>query len=212
MSRQFYTLRADGWNGPVSLTEVFKRAADQAKPGTGPFTRFKNHKPVGYKRQRHAALIAFDYMITTGKVGDAFSLHNANKEVLRVREAKPSYEVINTNGNAKIDKIWTAIVHEFTFPTTFLGAYVCKYIAGTWTMSQHSYGNAVDIGSTSMDRLHTIANWAVAHASELVINHVIVGNTVWTRGYGWSHYSGEYHYHVHIDAYPEQSGSCGVKG
>jgi hypothetical protein len=161
-----------------------------------------------------ATLSSLAILLKRGGVGDSYSVRSPSRKhpVIQIREAKPSIEVINTNGNDKADKCWTAVIHEFTIPIYFLGSYVCKYVAGSWTLSQHSYGNAVDFGANSMDQLHLIANWLVNQSTELSLQHVIVADTVWTRGYGWSHYSGEYHYHTHADFTPEQSGSCGMKG
>jgi hypothetical protein len=69
----------------------------------------------------------------------------------------------------------------------------------------------VDVSAPSMSEMKGIAGWIVSHAADLSPEHVIVADRIWTKGSGWSHYSGEYHYHVHCDCDPNFSGSCGVK-
>jgi len=124
---------------------------------------------------------------------------------------KPAIHIMNTNGNAKADKAWSYGKTEYK-DCSFLGSYVCKYISGSSSMSQHSYGNAVDFGRDSMSQLYDLAHYLLDHANELDLEHVIVDDKIWTRGYGWSHYSGDRHYHVHVDFNPQYSGSCGVRG
>lgn len=81
-----------------------------------------------------------------------------------------------------------------------------------WILTGNSYGNAVDFGAATMPDLYAIAHWLVARANTYDLEHVIVDDQIWNRGSGWSHYSGDRHYHVHEDSFPQYSGPCGVKG
>ena len=91
------------------------------------------------------------------------------------------------------DEIWSR------WPTaTNMGSHVVRNIAGTNTPSQHSYGNAIDIGG-SQQELDQIATWAARHAQQLGISQVIYQTSIWTPGEGWHPYSGVPHTnHVHL--------------
>lgn len=191
-----------------AMVEAAGRAMDQKKDG--PFTLKKNEGDAGPERQRFEIMDALRRQGRHAKPGDTFRIRSerTGKVVFTTRAAQAPEKVIDTTGNDKIDKVWTAAKEEFK-NISFLGAYVCKSIIGSGgTLSQHSYGNAVDIGAATMANLVDIAHWMVAHANELELEHVIVGNDIWTRGQGWHAYTGEYHYHVHVDCNPNQSGGC----
>lgn len=204
-------LRHDGYAGPFSLAGVDAIAAGRLLQGHGPFTRHVNHKAAGGSYGRLKALRALHDSMKRGSVGDVYSIHDRhNDEVLRTRECQESVKLINTNGNDKADRCWSAGKNEFPH-CTFLGAYVCKHIVGTSTMSQHSYGNAVDFGAATMAQLYSIADWMLAHQRELDIQTIIVGAKVWTPAEHWHAYTGDYHYHVHVDFQPSFAGPCGVR-
>lgn len=212
MSREWMILHQDGWVGPYELSKVDYAASARLHHGDGPFQRKRNRKNAGGPQKRSEALVTLHDALKRGKIGNVFSIHDRrDDEVFRVREVEPAVKVINTSGNNKADVCWSAVKAEFP-NVTFLGSYVCKTIVGTSTRSQHSYGNAVDIGAGSMDQLHKIADWIVARHRELDIQTVIVDRQVWTPAEGWHQYSGERHFHVHADFIPSLSGPCGVRG
>lgn len=137
----------------------------------------------------------------------------ADKVLLWVRAAAAEIDVIDINGNDNSDYYWTTIVKEFgEYDPRFAGSYVCKSVSGTSTPSQHSFGNAVDIFFDSIAHQELVAEWVVRHADELNVDHVISLKRIWTRGVGWHAYTGETHYHLHVDFTPQYSGSCGIRG
>jgi len=79
-----------------------------------------------------------------------------------------------------------------------LGTHVVKNISGTSTPSQHSYGNAIDIGGTD-GQLTEIASWAARRAAALGLSQVIFKDRIWTTEQGWHSYTaGGHETHVHL--------------
>lgn len=211
MSKEFSVLRKDGYGPHISWPKMMGAARAATKPGH-PYQLLVNGKPAGNKRQRYLVLAALGRRTRLGKVGSVYSIRGQNGSVFRTREVAPAIKVINTNGNHKIDIVWSYVREKYP-SVDFLGAYVCKDILGSGgTPSQHSYGNALDIGAGSMSALYTIAYDLVRNADKLDLEHVIVDDRIWTRGQGWHQYTGDRHYHVHTDCNPQYSGPCGVRG
>ena len=211
MAREFMWVRPDGtWKGSGSLDECMAAAKEQCKSGLGPYTLKKDEK-VLRRGIRSRVLRGLRRALETGNVGPTYRIRSKERVLFTCREVVPAIKIIDTNGNDKADRCWSFAKAKFG-DIRFLGAYVCKQIAGTSTMSQHSYGNAVDFGRDSMQELVDLYDYLKAHADELDIEHLIVGNRIWQRGSGESYYGGVFHYHVHADFTPQYSGSCGVRG
>lgn len=210
MARQFQFLDKQGNPKIVDLTRLMAAEKRRLVSGDGPFVLTQDGDSI-FSGTRIGVSQHLKKRLERGEVGSAYRVRAGKKGVVfQCREVKPALEVINTSGNDQIDLIWSLVKDEFPF-VYFLGAYVCKSIFGTGTSSQHSYGNAIDIGANP-DRLQEIAEWLVARASELKLDHVIYKNRIWTKGVGWHAYTGEYHAtHVHADPDPQFSGSCGVR-
>lgn len=208
MPREFIYLNRDGKpSPPTTLAKVLAKAKSRILFGRGPFTFTQDGDILDDNLKRGTVIDRLDHHLSNGRIGPIYRVRNRKGVIFGARETQPAIHVIDTNGNDKIDKVWSAV--KAVFPNiSFLGAYVCKRIAGTTQLSQHSYGNAVDIGAGSMDQLETIAHWVVAKANELSVEHVIVNKSIWTRGQGWHYYTGITHYHVHVDANPNLSGPC----
>ncbi len=211
MAREFQNIKPNGeWSNHNSLDETMVAARKQVPRLLFPYRLTKNGKKVR-SGQRRWVLNGLEKGLRDGKVGDVFRLWGDGKVRFTAREVVPAVHIIDTNGNAKADKAWSYGKAQFP-DCSFLGAYVCKHIAGSWVMSQHSYGNAVDFGRDSMDELYDLAYWLVAHADDLDLAHVIVDDRIWEPGSGWHSYGGDRHYHVHVDFLPQYSGLCGVRG
>jgi hypothetical protein len=210
MAREFMYVKPDGtWSVHKPIDDVMEAARNQCDSGLRPYTLKKDDKVIR-RGSRAFVLRGLRKALEDGKVGPTYRLWCHGYLLFTCREATASVHIIDTNGNDKADKVWSWGKAEYP-DCSFLGAYVCKHIAGSYTMSQHSYGNAVDFGRDTMSELYDLAHYLVANADELDLQHVIVDDVIWTRGYGWSNYSGTRHYHVHADCTPQYSGSCGVR-
>lgn len=210
--RFVYFRRDDTPSQPVTLLKTMLAAGRALESGAGPFTLTQDGDVVKEGLTRVETLERLRGRLWRGDVGPVYRVRDQAADIVfRVREVVPAVKQLDTNGNDKADAYWSAVKSEFP-NITFLGAYVCKQIVGTSTLSQHSYGNAVDVGSATMAQLEDIADWAVAHADEFSLEHVIVNRRIWTRGEGWHPYTGDTHYHVHVDFHENLSGPCGVRG
>jgi hypothetical protein len=215
MSREFIYEKVDGSiSRPVTLETVMRVAGKRITSGDGPFTLTQDGDPVVSDVARMVALKKLRHRLTVGDIGPVYRVRNdRSRVVFKVRETKPAIDIVDTNGNDKADLFWSTIKAEFGgYSPRFAGAYVCKQVSGSSTLSQHSYGNAVDIFFNTLAHQEAVANWVVAHADELSIEHAISGDRIWTRGIGWHYYAGDKHYHLHVDFTPSYSGPCGVRG
>lgn len=208
--RQFVFRRSDGtWSRDLSLDEVMDVAKARVKVGTGPFKLIRDNSVFKREYSRFTVLRKLRRSLVDGDVGTTWGIRNAEAVRVRVREVAPSIRVIDTNGNDKADNFWSEVVHYFSgYRPRYAGSYVCK------PSSQHRFGNGVDVFFDTLVQQDRVASWAVANADRLSIQHVISRNRIWTRGYGWRSYGGEYHAHLHVDFAPNFPTwySCGVRG
>lgn len=209
--QEFQWIKPDGtWSMHRSLNETMEAAVEKVDRHLKVYSLFRNGKKIR-RGQRRWVLRGLRHNLETGSVGDVYSISGEGEQLFKCRETKPAVKIINTSGNARADKCWSYGKAEYS-DCSYLGAYVCKHIVGSYSMSQHSYGNAIDFGRDSMDELYDLAYFLLEHQDTLALQHVIVDDRIWTRGSGWSHYGGQRHYHVHADFTPQYSGGCGVRG
>jgi hypothetical protein len=82
--------------------------------------------------------------------------------------------------------------------TSHMGTYNVRNIAGTDTLSEHSFGDAIDIGGPP-EQLAEQASWVANHARPLGVTQVIYKDRIWTDTEGWHPYTaGGHDTHVHI--------------
>lgn len=97
----------------------------------------------------------------------------------------------------EIQRTWDELQARWP-STTNMGTHVVRNIAGTNTLSQHSFGDAIDIGG-SPGQLEDEANWLRRKADELGLTELIYQTSIWTPSEGWHPYSGIPHTnHIHI--------------
>ena len=127
-------------------------------------------------------------------------------------ECRATFSKLSRHWNDKADRLWNWINAEYKrFDPRFAGAYVCKSIATSGTLSQHSYGNALDVFFDSLSHQDEVAHAVVANRQLLSPFHIISKDRIWTKDVGWHDYVGEYHRHLHVDFDPQFTGPCGVK-
>ncbi len=136
-----------------------------------------------------------------------------NSTAYQTAEAKRAMRVMNRSNVAHL--------------IAYAGCYNCRPIAGTSTPSQHSYGNADDLfpkPPTSDDDaqrraiFHNVITQAtkktIANRGRKLKVHLLIDHDArlqWTPSGGIQHYYGDTGDHVHVDYYPQYSGSCGKR-
>jgi hypothetical protein len=209
MSRQYIFFRKDGTpSRPVSLASLMVAARGRVLQGYGPFTMTQDGDIVATGMTRQKTLDRLERRLVNGEVGPQYRVRNGAGMVFRCREVVPAIPPLDCNGNDKADLVYSAVLYLFdSYKPRYAGAYVCKL------SSQHRFGNAIDFFFDSLVDQDKVADYFVAHADEYSIEHVISRDRIWTRGVGWHAYTGDYHYHIHIDFDPNFTTSlpCGVR-
>ena len=211
---EYIYIRSDGSPSKLSSVETLVGILTNKLLQGHHYSVDLNNRQIRSLQPRQEILKYLNARVRKAHVGDHFKIRDEGGGLrFQFHAAEPAVKVINTNGNDKVDAVWSYEVANFP-NVNFLGAYVCKYIAGSSTHSQHSYGNAVDASLSTMALMQELANKLVREAVSLSIETVIVADKIWVRGQGWGHYSGDYHYHVHTDCAPPINSSlpCGVRG
>lgn len=113
------------------------------------------------------------------------------------------------DGSNAIDHIYAAL--RWTFKRTWRAGspFACRRVAGTWTWSQHAWGNALDIFA-SRDRMYAISRFLARRAPRLPVQQVIYARQTWTSSASYWHYYGgsNPHYdHVHVTGFPYRTGT-----
>lgn len=211
MAREFQWIRKDGtWSTRRPIGEVMEKAGESIEKRLKLYKLVKDGKVLRHGTRRWI-LRGLRKALEDGNVGPTYRVWGDGEIQFIAREVVPPLHIFDINGNDHADYCWS--FGKAKYPDcSFLGAYVCKHIAGSYTMSQHSYGNAVDFGRDNMDELWDLAHYLVNNADKIHAAHIIVANRIWSPSTGWSYYGGQYHYHVHVDFLPQYSGSCGVRG
>lgn len=123
--------------------------------------------------------------------------------------AAPSFDI--SAGDPAIQAIVRAAAAEFP-KLLSLGGYVCKFVSGTTTPSQHCRFGPVNDGCNAWDLalkrrgvysvrlMWRLAHWLANHADALRIDTVIFRDRIWTPSAGWHAYGGVFHStHVHVN-------------
>jgi hypothetical protein len=209
-----YKKADDSWSDPHALWRVMEAAERHIRQGAGPFVINADGDPVAQDLTRQEALDRLRSVMKNRPVGNTYRTRNRNGDVVFTSRAVNRAPLDNdtTNGNDKADRLWNWINAEYKrFDPRFAGAYVCKSIATSGTLSQHSYGNALDVFFDSLSHQDEVADAVVANRQLLGPFHVISKDRIWTKDVGWHDYVGEYHRHLHVDFDPQLTGPCGVK-
>jgi hypothetical protein len=215
MSDREYIFRtAKGWSQPVGLVRHMATAKSRVIARQQPFTLTQDGDTLSRKVKRDTVLDRYQRAISNRELGATFRIRRQGGEVVFTgRSTKPKPDEIDTNGNQHADGFWTWVANEYPeFGPRFAGAYVCKHISGSSSMSQHSYGNAVDIFFGSITQQEKVFMDVVNRRAPVPIAHAISLGRIWEPGTGIRAYSGIRHYHLHCDFSPQYSGTCGVRG
>jgi hypothetical protein len=214
MSDREYMFRtAKGWSKPVGLARHMTAARNRVVIPDEPFTLTQDGDPISKQVKRATVLERYRAAVENRELGATFRIRGHGEIVFTGRSCKAAPDEIDTNGNQHADEFWTWVVNEYPeFHPRFAGSYVCKRIAGSSQLSQHSYGNAVDIFFDSIAHQEKVFLDVTNGKAPVAVAHAISLRRIWEPGTGIHGYTGETHYHLHTDYVPQYSGACGVRG
>jgi hypothetical protein len=183
-------------------------------PETGPYRIREAHEfgedAWGPWRPLNQTLKRVKVRMVNAPLGTKLVIAPTEGDSYTIRKVEIAPPIIDTVGNERIDRIYTLVFRNYSFAQNW-GIFNCRPVAGSSTWSQHSWANALDVGASTMDQLWTIANRLVEEQKEGrdlegIVYTVICGNRIWRKDLGWNPYTGIYHTHVHVDAYPNFDG------
>jgi hypothetical protein len=199
-------------SAPVSVDDVMAVARTRVDSGAGPFDLKRDDLLVRTDVSRADELKALRRRMGIAAVGETLRARDGRGDLVLWVRAVAGAPVDSTNGNEHADEFFNWIVGEFAqYHPRFAGSYVCKSVAGTSTPSQHSYGNADDFFFDSIEHQRAVFAAVVRGECPVPIAHAISEDHIWDGRGTVSHYSGEFHSHLHTDYLPQFSGSCGVR-
>lgn len=228
MAEKYIISKPSGGNTrPLGLTRasrVVRRQANRRAPEDARFRLKKRGEDwSSWRRSLKTTMERWKAMLANQcRVGDVVVLDIEDHPysiTTRVIEVSPP--LIQTEGNNKIDEIWTYIKRDLGI--SFRNGGICnkRYIDGTTTWTQHSPWPAPDPGSNALDIFMSTMNQMYDLSNKLVIGHkdgkisvgrLIIGQKQWTPQQGWHYYGGHFHYHIHVEGQPTRtgypSGSC----
>lgn len=204
----------DTWSDSRPLWRVMEAAGRRIRQGAGRFVITADGDPVAQDLTRQETLDRLRSVMRNRPVGNTYWTRSGKGDVVFTSRAVNRAPLDNdtTNGNAKADRLWNWINAEYQrFDPRFAGAYVCKTIGTSGTLSQHSYGNALDVFFDSLSHQDEVAHAVIANRRLLAPFHVISKDRIWTKDVGWHDYAGGYHLHLHVDFDPQFTGPCGIR-
>jgi len=219
MKLEYLVSRPAGGNTNVTAIGGVKEIVRNQQRHKGPAWRIRRRGSEWgiWRTSFEATLDRYVDLINAGDVGDVFAFDSKDwpyTTTTRLLDATPP--LIQTQGNSKIDAIYTFIARGYKFRSG--GICNKRYIDGTTDWTQHSpWGgpdpgsNAFDIFQATMDQMYQTAYDLVAEAKagRLDIGRVIIGQKQWTPTDGWHSYGGNFHYHIHVEGRPTRTGYPG---
>lgn len=198
------------WSKPLHWVNFVLAIRKQSKMiAPGPYRineQFTDWKGSVELTRREALKRFFSHL--KGHIGAAWIM-KASKGSIAARTVQINLPIPiqNTTGNDRIDKIYTVVFSKWDHLENW-GICVCKRISGTYSWSQHSYCNAIDINGTS-HQMYEISRFLVDNADELNVYTVIYNRQAWSRRTPyWHYYNGTNPHtdHVHVDCSPQGTG------
>lgn len=132
-----------------------------------------------------------------------------DRDQLSIRKLHPDPPLADLNANPLLEAAHAAVWTEFKGDVRSGGAWLCRYIDGTHTVSRHGFwkpdpggwkGSAEDVFVTEggMPRQEAMANFVVKEFGNKGLIECISNTRIWTPGSGWHSYGGHQHFHMHM--------------
>jgi hypothetical protein len=192
---------------PLTESEFRAEARKRAPAGRLVIDVLGDHKGPGPELSHTDGVRRFVNLTTEGGFGDKVRAIPQKGRYLRAIKVHVKPDIMDTAGNARVDKAHTLLVQSFPGKLESWGICNCRQIAGTSSWSQHAYCNAEDWHASSTI-MADMARLLVRRAKTLDVYHVIHERRIWTRGSGWHSYGGSDPHvdHVHVDFAPQGDG------
>lgn len=197
---------ADRWGPPKSMDLAIDVVGDAMRRHHGPF-QLKRPGEALWGVRLPLATALHRMRVGVKHHGGVWRIHptrhhSATWKMRRIDINPAKYAP--TEGTQSIDIIIASTVYRFP-GIRIAGIYTCRTILGTNTLSQHAYGNAVDlVGTTAL--MDQVAQWQYGMARR---GFLPLAQLIW-RGHEWFHGGTVYdHYnHIHDTGSPMYSGGC----
>jgi hypothetical protein len=215
LARDYRLKKADGsWSPDRGLKRHMAGVSLRLVSGTGPFVLTQDGDQITGEPSRSEMLPRYRQAIENREIGCRFRVRRGNGKIVVVGQATLDLAATDsTSGNKQCDIFWSWV--RVTYPRyepRYAGAYVCKHVSGSSTLSQHGSGNAVDIFFKTLTLQDAVYDDVKRGQSPALIMHAISRRDIWTYGEGEHYYSGDYHGHLHVDFRPNfNATSCGVR-
>jgi hypothetical protein len=212
--RRYRWKKADEWSADLGLLRVMEVAGNRVKQGAGPFTLTQDGDVVVKQLTRADALDKFRLALKNRAVGEVFRVKTKAGDIaIAARSMLDIADVDSTNGNKKADEFFNWVKATYSqYDPRFAGAYVCKKISGSSTMSEHSAGNAVDFFFNTLAQQDQVYNDIRQGRCPVPIAEAISMRTIWIYGSGVRAYGGDFHSHLHVSFRPKIYPTvCGVR-
>lgn len=216
---RFRVVQPDGdLSPPLELVEAIQRVRERGRR-LGPRYRIgeRGQDPGRWRERFGDAIERFRGHLAGAVEGEVWTLEGELRPaVVRVRVVEVEPPPIATQGNTRIDAIYTFVVRAFPGRVDSAGICNRRPIAGSSTWSQHAPWPAPDPGANAWDWFAPSFDELVDQAlvvvgagrrGEIPLGRLIVADRTWTPAHGWQEHGGQFHRHVHVEGDPTRVGS-----
>lgn len=201
------------WGSPRLVTGAMLQVRKAMAPHAGKGFQLDPPSKGGWgpKRSLKGAIHRMRFGLKQGHVGSVWRIRPVKNHSFVWRSRKIDIDpakIANTEGTHAIDIVVGSTLHRFP-NLSILGIYECRVILGTNILSQHAYGNAVDLAG-SVALMDTVAHWQykMTRRGWLPMSQLLYRGHDWFSGGSvYDHYN-----HIHDSGKPMLSGPCNRPG
>lgn len=186
---------------PLFLSDAMKILGIKLKGQGGPYriSRVCDTCEWGPEKTYKETMKRVRHLLSEARRGQAYKVLTKTSAVFRVNKFGHSIRVVDTEGTESIDRVWS-IIHDYWPGVDSMGIFNCRRISGSYTWSQHAWGNAWDItfydgqGGILTGLLDRIAAYLRSAEMDRFVSEVI-----WREP---NHYN-----HIHVSGEPKLYGT-----
>jgi hypothetical protein len=199
---------AESWGQPRDMNDTLTVLRERLRNHMGGSFSIRewNSNQWSIKRNLDETILRVKDILNDTKIGDKYLVKawsDGFQQKTRTVDINPA-AYADTDGTHAIDII-VGTLNKWYPNTDIGGIYVCRTIAGSSNLSQHSYANAVDVFGTSAEMNN--AAWGIyrmAKAGWIPVSQILWDNkNLFTGNYVYDHTN-----HIHFSGDPLMSGAC----